>query len=305
MIAEHPVSLGQPRSGSGRSCIACQATLSFLGEKSGYVYRICDNCKTIQLSPLPAQSDVEQAYKDSLYATDTHGQIEPVSIRASSRPYYLSLARVLRDYRASGLVIDYGAGWGGLCELLIKSGFQCKGLELAGKMVDECQRRRLPVERKTLAAMAEENTKAGAIVLCGVFEHLLDPKAFLRSACDLLEEGGLFISLQPTAIFARLLAFIARAGNVRAPMPSMLWVFDPPWHVALYSVTGMKTIAGRNGFDLLEIRFAPQGRMRGIYGIAQLMLEYVNRIGWAVCKGSWPLMISHIYVFKKKVDHSN
>jgi SAM-dependent methyltransferase len=271
-----------------------------LGKKSGYIYRVCDCCKTVQLSPIPSQSDVEQAYADSQYATDAHGQIDADAIRKSSRPYYVGLANTLIDHRASGLIIDYGTGWGGLCELLINAGFKCKGLELARKMVDECQKRQLPVEQKTLEALVKEGSKAGAIVLCGVFEHLLDPRAFLENAHDVLEDGGLLISLQPTGFFARLLASAWRMGNVEKPLPSMFWVFDPPWHVALYSTKGMKTIAEKNGFDLLEIRFASQGRMRGFYGTAQLLLECVNRIGWGLCREAWPLMISHIYVFRRK-----
>lgn len=285
------------------SCIACQEPLSFfLGTTFGYTYRVCESCKTVQIVPIPSQSDVERAYQDSHYATAAHGQGEADEIRKSSRPYYVSLANTLRDHHASGLIIDYGTGWGGLCELLANSGFQCKGLELARSMVDECQRRGLSVEQKSLETLIQEGSKAGAVVLCGVFEHLLDPKAFLQHVHDVLEAGGLLVSLQPTGMFARLLAFIWRMGNVERPLPSMLWLFDPPWHVALYSPEGMKRIARKHGFDLIEIRFAPQGRMKGLYGTAQSLLECVNRVGWPLAKEAWPLMVSHIYVFRKNTD---
>jgi SAM-dependent methyltransferase len=256
------------------------------------------------MSPVPHQADVEHGYMDSQYATDLHGQGDPDAIRKSSRPYYVSLAETLKAHHVSGPVIDYGAGWGGLCELLIKSGFNCRGLELARNMVDECRRRELPVEQKQLDALVAEGSKARAIVLCGVFEHLSDPETFLTNAYDLLEDGGLLVSLQPAGLFARLLAFVSRAGNVGKPLPSAFWIFDPPWHVALYSPEGMKLIAGRGGFDLAEIRFAPQGRIGGLYGTAQRLLEYTNRVGWALGRAAWPLMISHIYVFRKKPGHS-
>lgn len=287
---------------SDNGCIACRGSLSFLGEKSRYSYHVCQSCKTVQIYPVPSRSDVEDAYADSQYATAAHGQRDADEIRKSSRPYYTSLAATLRDHGVSGLIVDYGAGWGGLCELLIKDGFNCRGIELARNMVDECRRRALPVDQKTLEALAKEGQKAGAIVLCGVFEHLLDPKSFLESAFDALEGGGLLVSLQPTSLFARILASVLRIGSSRKQLPSFFWVFDPPWHVALYSVKGMKTIAKENGFDLMEIRFAPQGRVQGLYGVAQRLLECVNRVGWGIFHEAWPLMISHIYVFRKNVQ---
>jgi hypothetical protein len=152
--------------------------------------------------------------------------------------------------------------------------------------------------------MVEQRSKVRALVLCGVFEHLLAPKTFLKDAYDVLEDGGLLVSLQPVSLFARLLASVWRMGDVEKPLPSIMWVFDPPWHVALYSPKGMKIIAENNGFDLAEIRFAPQGRVKGLYGTAQFLLECVNRLGWPLFKEAWPLMISHIYVFKKKPDRN-
>ena len=283
-------------------CIACRGDLAFLGGQSDYTYSVCQHCATVQISPTPSREDVERAYKDSRFATAAHGQADPDETRKSSRPYYVSLANAVRDYKISGLIIDYGTGWGGLCELLVDAGFRCRGIELARNMVDECRRRGLPVEQKSLDVLIKEGSRAGALVLCSVFEHLLDPAAFLRNAYDLLDDGGLFISLQPAGLFARALASVWRMGNVHKSLPSILWIFDPPWHVALYSLEGMTRIAGDNGFDLLEIRFAPQGRIKGFYGTAQSLLECVNRVGWLLWRESWPLMVSHIYVFRKKSE---
>jgi 2-polyprenyl-3-methyl-5-hydroxy-6-metoxy-1,4-benzoquinol methylase len=281
-------------------CIACQGSLSFLGRKSGHVYYVCDGCKTVQMSPIPNPSDIQSAYICSQYGTATYGQGDPDAIRKSSRPYYVSVGDTLTDHHVSGAVIDYGTGWGGLTEYLIQTGFKCKGLELARNQVAECQRRGLPVEQKTLEALIEQGARVQAIVLCGVFEHLANPKTFLRNAYRMIEDGGLLVSLQPTGTFARLLASVWRMGKFEKTLPSMFSVFDPPWHVALYSPRGMKLIAGECGFDLAEIRFAPQGRVKGHYGVAQALVEWTNRVGWFFFKEAWPLMVSHIFVFKKR-----
>jgi hypothetical protein len=282
-----------------KCCIACKKSLSFLGKKSQYLYSTCNACKTVQLSPLPNKSELEKAYSDSLYASNVHGQGDPISIRKSSLPYYKCIADTLRDYKISKLVIDYGAGWGGLCSVLLENGFECKGIELAENMVEECKKLQLPVQQKSLESLREEGCKAEALVLCGVFEHLIDPRKFFHDAYHLLETDGLLISLQPTASFALLFAKISRFGQKKIPLSSMFWVFDAPWHVALYSIKGMKVIAEQCGFDLLEVRFAPQGRLSGLYGIFQRLLEFINKIGWKLFRDKWPLLISHTFVFKK------
>lgn len=280
-------------------CLVCNTALRFFGPKSNFSYWVCDECTTIQLAPVPSRAQVEQAYSECNYSTDTHGQGDPDEVRKSNTRYYESLATALADHRAHGLVIDYGAGWGGLCEVLAKRGFRCRGIELAKNMVDECQRRGLDVVQSTPEKLVEEGQTAGAIVMSGVFEHLLDPHAFLDNAHKILEPGGLLVSMQPTANFAHLLAGLVRGGNKNKTLPSAFWVFDPPWHVAMYSLAAMKKIARSHGFELVEIRFAPQGRLPGLAGLAQVCLETTNRMGWAIVKDRWPLMISHTFVFRK------
>jgi SAM-dependent methyltransferase len=285
---------------SSNTCVACQGGLVPLGKSRDYLYCSCNNCKTIQLSPVPSQHDIERAYSDSQFAVEAHGQGDPEAIYASSRPYYANIADALTDNKISGQVVDYGAGWGGLCALLRERGFQCRGVELAKEMVDGCKRRNLPVEQGTLATLLRQGLTAQAVVLCGVFEHLSQPREFLRDAHQLLDEGGVLVSLQPTAAFAALLAWMCRLGQRQRPLPPWFWVFDAPWHIALYSPEGMKLMAEQEGFDLVEIRFCPLGRVKGLYGLVQRIVEAINKLGWGISGSQWPLSVSHTFVFRKR-----
>jgi hypothetical protein len=105
-------------------CIACLDRLSFLGKNAAYEYSTCNKCMTVQISPIPDQHDIELAYTSSQFATHIHGQGDPSAINQSSRPHYISIADTLSDHNISGLVVDYGAGWGGLCKVLIERGFK-------------------------------------------------------------------------------------------------------------------------------------------------------------------------------------
>jgi len=283
-------------------CLVCGNKVSFLGKNSDYVYGCCNSCKTVQLSPVPDQADLEKAYSSSLFAARSHGQGDPDEIRRSSNRYYVSIAEALSDYRVSGKVVDYGAGWGGLCEVLLARGFNCRGVELAENMVQECQSRKLPVEQCTLESLVERGDRLEAIVLCGVFEHIANPRTFLKNAHALIEPNGLIVSLQPTASFAMLLAFLSRLGRKDKPLPSLFWFFDAPWHVALYSLEGMCSLAHECGFELVDIRPAPMGRMPGLYGFIQRLSEWTNKIGWRLFKTKWPLITSHTFVFRRLAE---
>jgi len=55
----------------------------------------------------------------------------------------------------------------------------------------------------------------------------------------------------------------------------------------------------RHGFEIVEIRPAPQGRLGGILGLIQVSLELVNKLGWRAWNTRWPLVTTHIFVFRK------
>lgn len=281
-------------------CIVCEGRLSFLGKHKEFDYTTCDSCKTVQIAPIPDQSFVESYYSDSKFSTEVHENTDPEVMRAQSRPYYASLAKTLAEHQVRGLVVDYGTGWGGLCEFLLSRGFECRAIELSAAQVKECRRRGLPVEQRSLGSLVTDGVRAKAVVLCGVFEHLADPRTILRDAHALLEDDGLFVSLQPTAPFAQFLAWSARLGSTRKSLPSLFWIFDAPWHIALYSIDGMKQLAEQHGFTLMEVRPVPQGRVKGLYGVIQLVAEIVNKVGWTGLKTDWPLMTSHTFVFRKR-----
>ncbi|MGH9429686.1 MAG: class I SAM-dependent methyltransferase [Terriglobia bacterium] len=281
-------------------CIACEGKLSFLGKHRQYTYATCNTCRSVQLAPIPKAEFVETYYRDSKFSSEVHENTDPDGMRGSSRPYYVAIEKVLADYKTRGTVVDFGAGWGGLCEYLISCGYQCRGLELSKLQVEECRKRSLPVEQRSLSSLVSSGVRAEALVLSGVFEHLTDPVSFFRDANALLEDGGLLVSLQPTATFAQLIAWCCRLGSTSRPLPTLFGIFDAPWHVVLYSLEGMKLFAEKHGFELVEIRPAPQGRVKGFYGVIQFLAGIINVIGWAGVCSAWPLVTSHTFVFRKR-----
>lgn len=279
-------------------CCACHGELSLFGKRLNYEYHKCLSCGTIQLVPLPTEAELRDAYVSN-YVTADHYEENPDLCKASARTYYHSIVNVLDEYSINKDVLDYGSGWGGLCEMLMNKGIICKGIEMSCEMVSYSQKQGLPVQQGDITAIEKEKDVFSALALCTVFEHLINHDEWMEKARLILRENGLIISLQPTSLFPDILGQLIRLGKVSRPLPQLHQVFCPPWHTVLFSIKGMEDLALRNGFELVEVRPAPQGRVRGMVGFVQICLEYVNRIGWSLMGIRWPLLPAHIFILKK------
>lgn len=282
-------------------CIVCQHRIVPFGPCDGYTYFQCERCGTIQLWPMPDQAEVEQRYKQEFVA-GKHTEADfrgPDWWRTASRTYIKAMIKALTDYGVKGVVVDYGAGWGHLVEGLIENGFEARGLELSDAEVAYAQGRNLPVEQKSLTDVQGMDGKVAAITMSAVFEHFVDHDAIVSTVHRLLADNGIFVTMHPTATFFRLLGNIVRFGDKRKNLPPLLATFIPPWHTALFSISGTEQLIARHGFQLLSVRPAPQGRLGGLLGLVQVSLELVNKVGWFFLKTRWPLLTTHIFVFRK------
>jgi len=279
-------------------CVACGGTLSLFGPRLEYEYHRCVKCGTIQLYPLPSAGELARAYA-AQYATAGHYEGDADRSRMCARPYYQSIIGALKDYHAKGLVLDYGAGWGGLCEVLIAQGFHVEGIEPSDRMATHCRKKGLPVHHGDLSGLQNKEGQIGTFALNTVFEHLVAHDAWLSHVHRLLAPRGLFITLQPTAPFADFMGRLVRFGNMRAQLPALHQIFCPPWHTVFFSLDGMKQLMAKHGFELVDIRPAPQGRTPGLIGLAQVAVETINRFGWRLMGRSWPLLTAHTFVFRK------
>jgi len=279
-----------------KRCVACGGRLALFGHRSDYEYHRCLVCRTIQLVPMPDKTELAKAYENR-YAAADHYNSRPVECVRSAQTYYQALIDTLNKYRVDGPVLDYGSGWGGLCKLLIDTGFECRGIDMSEQMVNYCRQQALPVEHGDITSLEENGFSA--LVLCTVFEHLVDHHEWMAQANRVLRQDGLLVTLQPTARFAGFVGRLARIGTKRVELPHVHRTFCPPWHTAFFSVEGIRTLAPRHGFELIEVRPAPQGRERGLIGLSQLCLETLNKAGWRVAGQRWPLLTSHIFVLRK------
>ncbi|HOV61928.1 MAG TPA: class I SAM-dependent methyltransferase [Candidatus Hydrogenedentes bacterium] len=283
-------------------CVACGGPLAYFGAREGYRYDCCAACGTIQLNPMPGEDTLRAAYAEKYHAAG-HYADRPDQRNRHGQRVFDGLLRAYLDHGGDrrGPVLDYGCGWGGLLDRLRAEGIPTEGADLSRTMAAHCREQGHTVFESDLDALCRERPGAyTGVFMSAVFEHLPDPERSLRATAALLREHGLFISLQPTAGFARCFGTLFRGGIRRLPLPRLHEVICPPWHTVLFSAVGMARLAERCGFALEAVHRGPVQTGSGIAGVVKETLERVNRAGWTALGTRWPLCVCHIFVLRKR-----
>jgi SAM-dependent methyltransferase len=252
---------------------------------------------------MPSQDELTRAYTNIYCSANQAEEFgDPVRWKKAADPYYRTILKAIVDYKISGLVIDYGAGWGFFSEMLRERGFRCLGIEPSSEMVAYAKVQGFPVVKGGGEALDRMDGHASALIMCAVFEHLVDHNLWLRRINSVLDEGGYFITLNPTSAFYTIAGTLLTLGMRGKRLPEFHGALSPPWHTAIFSQKAMGIMAESAGFSLLEVRPVPQGRIGGFYSLMQLSLELINRMGYAMIGNRWPLMNTHIFVMQKTGD---
>ena len=279
-------------------CVACNSprTRPF-GARRGWRYLECPECGSLQLDPMPDAETLARAYRDE-YSRVGHYAKVPQARNTAARRVFQGIADAYAAHAPAGAaepVLDYGCGWGGLLDELCARGIPCEGADLSRDMAAHTRAQGHTVHEAALENIGGEARYAG-IVMAAVFEHLTDHAAMLEAARRLLVPGGLLVTFMPTARFARFFGRLLRLGVLRLPLPGIFGVFAPPWHTLLISASGLRALAGRHGFDIVDLRPGPVQSGNP----ANETLHHLNRLGWPLLGERWPLCPCHIFVLRKR-----
>jgi len=278
------------------ACVACHGAPAFFGSRGAYAYARCSRCGTLQLSPFPTAEELERAYSEE-YPRSGHYGTDGGDIFESAGPFYRAVLTELRRLNLpQGPVLDFGCGWGGMCRLLRENHYEYLGVDFESESLDYCRSLGLNVRPGSLSALAGEKNRYSAILLLGVFEHLHDHAEALERAKTLLKAGGVLIILIPTA---RLYAAVARLRQrllSTVELPELHQAFCPPWHTAIFSVSGARRLIEEHGFAIDRLTPAPSGKGRGPIRAVQITATLVARGGSRIFGTRWPLVLSYIFV---------
>ena len=121
-------------------------------------------------------------------------------------------------------------------------------MELSQREVAYAQQRGLPLQQGDLGALRGLEGQISAVTMSAVFEHLVDHAAFLSTLHRLLAEGGLFITMHPTAAMFNLLGNLVRFGDKTKELPDLAGSMTAPWHTVLFSIDRTEKFFRAMGF---------------------------------------------------------
>ncbi len=201
----------------------------------------CPACGHMQLSPMPADAVLEQAYADA--ASDDYVE-EAAGQRATAAR---ALELIERHAARREHLLDLGCWVGFLLSEAQERGWQATGVE-PSTYASGFAREQMGLDVRTEDLFTAElpTDHYDAVVLGDVIEHLPRPGEALDRIAELLRDGGV-------AWFA-----LPDAGSHLARRLGRRWWSVLPTHVQYFTRTSIRTLLRTHGWEVLEVRTAPK-----------------------------------------------
>lgn len=208
---------------------------------------VCRGCGLVQSSPYMTSDSCRRFYRDD-YRILYNGA------PAVTEDYFLSQATVgrhimnffayvgLRNTIPAGcLVLDVGAGAGGMLVPFADAGYRTVGIDLGGEFLRYGQSHGLDLREGTLTDTALEE-HPGLIIFSHVLEHMVDVVAELRYAHAILRDDGLI--------------FVALPGlkclHASPTYLSDFRMYAEIAHASFFSLRTLDNLMGKCGFSRLR-----------------------------------------------------
>lgn len=223
------------------ACTSAQRTHAF--DCHGFHYQKCDGCGTLYIAPCPTEAMILDFIENSegmrIWRDDM-----PEETKQSRRPMYQQrLDDTIAAAAALGIdvksALEVGGGSGEFAREVSKTGaFQ--HLFIVEPQPLELDLSGVSVVSGSFSDIDFKN-EIDFVVAFEVFEHLVDPVAFLEMAHRSLRQGGILYMSMPSANGFEIQVLKEQSESVP---------FD---HVRLYTPDGLRSVLERSGFEVFEI----------------------------------------------------
>ncbi len=223
---------------AGGSCGLCGAPTQPWHRIRGYELERCSACGNGFLAAHQVPDDLESLYSEAYFSggEETGYPSYLADLPLLERNFADRLAWVERSCRPPGRLLDVGAAYGVLVDVAARRGWDAMGVEIAADCAAEAERR---TGRTVVAGDFLDLDLGGpfdVVTFFDVIEHMRDPAACVRRACELLSPEGWLI---------------LETGDRASPWARLLgasWYFlDPPQHLFYFSSDGLETLAREGG----------------------------------------------------------
>ncbi len=232
------------------NCPACENDGKFSFEKENFCYHECDNCKTLYVNPRPKKKYFDDYYTDSAsteyWATTFYKETE----EARREHIWKPKAKLINDkldffLKDKFTLVDIGGGYGTFSEEISKylsnkpmmiepsthlsKVARAKGFEVIEKFLEEIEDQDLPKGKKCFTSFE-------------LFEHLHNPKEFLKVLYEVMSSDDMFIFTTLSGIGVDIQVLWQNSNSVH-----------PPHHLNFLNPKSISTLLNNIGFQVEEI----------------------------------------------------
>jgi len=237
------------------------ATEMLLGTRETFQYVECPACGSIQITDIPADLGryYPRAYRHMVarprglgrflrrqrgaYVRGARWNLVGAAMTWATRPDWVNWLTRL-DARTDSRILDVGYGDGVLLLTLSTAGYKnLTGVDPFADPIND-----LPNVRTIAGTIGDVTGSYDIVMLHHSLEHVLDPAATLRQLRHVLTENGRALLRMPVA------------GSYGWRTYREHWLgLEPPRHIAIPSIQGMRRLAERTGFEIEAIEFDSSG----------------------------------------------
>lgn len=165
----------------------------------------CSACGTLFIDPMPSDAELSSYY--SAYTKESEVVLQTgigSKVPALRRAYHLISGDIdPRDFVAvpdGGKVLDYGSGGGTYLSYFHTRGVDIVGAEISDVMIAACSNAGLQICRvESFDEIPFPDGEFDVVYLMQVFEHLRNPRRFMRELSRVLKPGGALYLAVPNA----------------------------------------------------------------------------------------------------------
>jgi len=269
----------QPIKDIGMPCPVCgnnNHTPSY--RVKGYLYYLCNSCRSLFLDPASVHEDVSLYGKDYFEKDLKKDMRGYAGYAAQSLPLRMYFRRLLKYVKAyippdSPSLLDVGCAYGFFLDEAKKLGMSVHGVDISEDAINWVKER-LRIEG-TVGSISEAPIGPfDVITAIEVIEHINNPSSFLNSIRERLREDGIVV-IHTAAVDSQTARLFGRSW----------WYLNPPDHCIIYSRDSLRSIVSRHGFEILE------HRLLWLYwiGLNNLIWKFarltgIRGIGWIATK---------------------
>lgn len=203
-------------------CPICSSKKTqFFAKKDEYIFHRCKMCKTIFLTTLPSQKQLNRYYAKQFSYSD--GLLNEAVIRKRS---HIILKKIKYLAPQAKTLCDVGSGYGFFLDEAHNTGFKVAGIEPSHQLANHAKRNyRIPTFIGELKKYIDEEQRQFDMVTCiHVIEHVASPKEFVSLLFQLVKPGGLLYLETPNS--DSHLLYAEREQYTFLIPPNHLWLFS-------------------------------------------------------------------------------